>query len=376
MTEVTIPNSLRDLVIAVREPKRLESFTLAQWDLLLPLARRADLIAGLACVAESAGVFAHLPEQVQMHLTGALLLYRRQQVNAAFEIEELAAVLSERGLRLTLLKGAAYFAAGLGFSQGRAFGDIDILIEKNQLGELESLLIREGWINAIDDAYDQRYYREWMHELPPMTHIQRGTVLDIHHRILPETARARPDPQLMLASAVECEAFPGVFVLAQHDMLLHSATHLFYEGELAHGFRDLFDLDAMLRMIGPEQSWRDLLGRAQALQLTRPLYFACHFSAAFMDTPIPPFVREQLAQWHPPGIATRLLIRAYPLALRPMHPALNERMTGFARWTIYARAHWLRMPPVLLVRHLGRKAVRSWLGIQAKQPEQILPRQH
>lgn len=370
-----MPGPLRDLVFAVREPERLESLTLTQWDLLLPIARRADLIARLACVAERAGVIATLPEQVQVHLTGALLLYRRQQVNAAFEIEELAAVLSERGLRLTLLKGAAYYAAGLGFAQGRAFGDIDILIDKAQLGELESLLIREGWINAIDDAYDQRYYREWMHELPPMTHIQRGTVLDIHHRILPETARARPDPQRMLAEAVECEAFPGVFVLAQHDMLLHSATHLFYEGELAHGFRDLFDLDAMLRMVESVQAWRELMERAQTLQLTRPLFLACHFTSAMLDTPIPTFVREQLAQWHPSGITTKLLIWAYPLVLRPMHPVLNERMTGFARWLIYARAHWLRMPPILLVRHLGRKAVRSWLGIQAKQVEQALPQQ-
>lgn len=376
MSGGSLPPSLRDLVRAVRDPRDLESFTLAQWDLLLPLARRSDLIARLACVAEAAGVIDRLPEPVQRHLAGALLLYRRQQVNAAFEIEELAAVCSERGLRLTLLKGAAYFATNLGFAQGRAFGDIDILIDKRQLGELESLLMREGWINAIDDAYDQRYYREWMHELPPMIHIQRGTVLDVHHRILPETARARPDPQRMLAAALECASFPGVYVLAPHDMLLHSATHLFYEGELTHGFRDLFDIDAMLRTVGPEQSWRELLERAQALQLTRPLYFACHFTAELLDTPIPPFVSARLAQWHTDGSAAQLLMRAYRLALRPMHPALNEPLTGLARWLIYARAHWLRMPPMLLVRHLGRKAIRGWLGIQGRPVDRPAPKQH
>jgi hypothetical protein len=30
-------------------------------------------------------------------------------------------------------------------------------------------------------------------------------------------------------------------------MVLHSATHLFYDGELNHGLRDLVDLDDLLR---------------------------------------------------------------------------------------------------------------------------------
>jgi len=59
-----------------------------------------------------------------------------------------------------------------------------------------------------------------------------------------------------------------------------------------------------------------------------------------------------------------------------MHPALNEPLTGLARWLIYARAHWLRMPPMLLVRHLGRKAIRGWLGIQGRPVDRPAPKQH
>jgi len=52
-------------------------------------------------------------------------------------------------------------------------------------------LMLEGWVSGHRSAYDQRYYRKWMHEIPPMTHIRRQTVLDLHHNILPETARLR-----------------------------------------------------------------------------------------------------------------------------------------------------------------------------------------
>ena len=34
----------------------------------------------------------------------------------------------------------------------------------------------------------------------------------------------------------------GFHVLAPEDMVLHSAVHLYQEGELDHGMRDLLDL--------------------------------------------------------------------------------------------------------------------------------------
>ena len=89
------------------------------------------------------------------------------------------------------------------------------------------------------DAYDQRYYRQWMHELPPLRHMTRQTVLDVHHTILPLTAHLKPDPAKLWEAAVGIEGQVNFCVLAPVDMVLHSATHLFHDGELEHGLRDL-----------------------------------------------------------------------------------------------------------------------------------------
>ncbi|UUZ51358.1 nucleotidyltransferase family protein [Massilia sp. B-10] len=64
------------------------------------------------------------------------------------------------------------------------------------------------------DPYDQRYYRVWMHEIPPMQHVQRGSVIDVHHAILPLTAAARPDPALLRAGAQTVPGMEGIKVLA------------------------------------------------------------------------------------------------------------------------------------------------------------------
>ena len=53
---------------------------------------------------------------------------------------------------------------------------------------------------------------------------------------------------------------PGFAVLAPEDMVLHSATHLFNEGEFDRGLRDLNDLDLLLREFGAAAELRPRLG--------------------------------------------------------------------------------------------------------------------
>ena len=92
--------------------------------------------------------------------------------------------------------------ADMAIAQGRIFNDVDILVPKSLLDKAEKALLRHGWICAQWDDYDQRYYRQWMHELPPLQHVRRKTVLDVHHNILPETARYHPSADLLFESAV------------------------------------------------------------------------------------------------------------------------------------------------------------------------------
>ncbi|NUP85150.1 MAG: hypothetical protein HUU30_05275 [Burkholderiaceae bacterium] len=49
-------------------------------------------------------------------------------------------------------------------------------------------------------------------------------------------------------------------------------------------------------------------------------------------------------------------------ALRPQHPMAAPAGTSVALFLLYLRAHWLRMPPLLLARHLSIKAWRRLRG--------------
>lgn len=256
---------------------------------------------------------------------------------------------------MLLLKGAAYAAAGLPPAAGRLFGDIDLLVPKSQIDAAEAALMLGGWVSGQRSAYDQRYYRQWMHEIPPMTHVLRQTVLDLHHNLLPETARIRTRPELILNSALPLPEFPRFGIPTPTDLVLHSATHLFHEGEWEHGLRDLVDLDALLRDFGRASGfWGELLDRAAALNLGRPLFYGLRYCRRLLGTPIPDEVLQRCPS-RPGERAAAAMDAFFVPAFSTAHHSCRLPGSRAAALALYVRSHWLRMPPRLLLPHLAQK---------------------
>jgi hypothetical protein len=146
-------------------------------------------------------------------------------------------------------------------------------------------------------------------------------------------------------------------------MVLHSAAHLFYDGEIQGGLRDLVDLHLMLKHFGGEPGFRETLTRqAEALQLSRPLYYALRYSSRLLGTPVAPGLLEHAERhWAPAPPARRLMDI---LVGRVLTPGLPEAPGApLSAWLLYVRSHWLRMPPWLLAGHLSRKGWRrvGWI---------------
>jgi hypothetical protein len=60
-------------------------------------------------------------------------------------------------------------------------------------------------------------------------------------------------------------------------------------------------------------------------------------------------------------------------ALRPNHSTCSDASTRLARWLLYVRGHWLRMPFPLLVYHLTRKALIRADDAETEKQERRLP---
>ncbi len=346
------------LQAALTDPQTVTNCSPAQWDLLVRQARRANLLGRLSCTLRAAGLMAVVPEAPRQHLLSADVIARRQSISVRWEVQCIRETLAACGAPVVVLKGAAYEMAKLPAAKGRLFSDIDILVPRAMLPAVESALMLAGWQASDHDAYDQHFYREWMHEIPPLRHVRRDTTIDVHHNILPGTSRVQVDAQALLDAAVAVPGEDGLRVLQPVDMLLHSATHLFHEGEFANGLRDLFDIDTLLRDFGADtRFWDDLIPRAATLGLGRSLYHALRTSTQMLGTPVPPEVLAAAQAWRPAGPVAAVMSWCWRRALQPAHPSAETRSVKLARTALFLRSHWLRLPFHLLVYHLGRKAL-------------------
>lgn len=335
-------SAMRDLVRALRDPASVAGFDGPRWSALLSVARAEVLLGTLAHRLKGTAV----PERVRETLDAAFAAADQAQRHALWEAEMVRRALAPLGIVPVLLKGTAYAAAGLGAAKGRQIGDCDILVPRDRLPEVEAALIDAGWEWVKDDPYDQSYYREHMHELPPLIHRERDRMIDVHHTILPLTHRARPDSAALLADAVPVG--DGMAALSPLDRIIHCAAHLIADGELDGGLRNLWDLHCLMMEQTGEggDKWAALDARAFHHGLQDVVRRAARLTHFLFATPVDPSWIEHA--FGDPFFLARLLAR---------DDWGRERRRGL-RLAFYMRSHWMRMPPVMLAKHLWTKSRR------------------
>ena len=355
---------LRDMLL---EPHRVSTLTSEQFNQLIPQARSCGLLATLALELHRETVIQRVPAQIKRHLDSAIVIHDKQKRDLAYDTDKLKEALDSVGEKLILLKGGAYLMAGLPVSSGRLISDIDIIVPKKRIETVEKTLNGLGWESSYVDSYNERFYRKWMHEIPPLINKKRGTTLDLHHTILPPTADANVDPSLLFDNLMEVK--PGIFALSWQDMVIHSATHLFHEGEFRNGLRDLWDLDRMLRDFPHRDPffWNTLVARARQLDLLGSVFHGLTYSRAIFSTPIPDHILEEAGN-RSRKMRKPLMDFLFRRALRPNQPECKLPFTGLALNLLYLRSHYLRMPLYLLLPHLLRKA---WLGRIGEEPRSL-----
>jgi len=340
--------SCADLLHALTHPQAMASFTPSQWDVVVRQARAAGVLGRLGALAQQHGLQQQLPEPVWHALEADLTFAQQQAIAVRYELRRLDRALAKLGIPVLILKGAAYVAMDSPASDGRFMSDIDILVAKPHLMDVESALTGGGWTSQYHDAYDQRYYREWMHELPPMQHLGRHTTLDVHHNLLPETARIKTRPDQVIASSHLLPGTQCLYVPDELDLILHSATHLLHEGEWGHGLRDLSDLYLLIAPRAEQPDfWQRLADRASQLNLQRPLYYALVELRDLFRLAVPDNVLST-----PNAILARLMKALLRRGIFSFYPDCHPHLTGIAEFALFVRSHWLRMPAHLLLPHL------------------------
>lgn len=342
------------------------------WEHLLRDARATMLSARLAEQAVDQGWYDRIPIRPRRHLEAARLVCASEQHGTRAEIVRVERALSAIDAPVVLLKGAAYLMADVTAAKGRIFTDIDIMVPREFLHATETALLANGWMANVSD-YDRHYYEAWMHELPALQHVQRASVIDLHHSIAPPVSRTPVDSTKLFARARPI-AGTRFLVLAPEDMLLHSALHLLQEGQFEHGLRDLLDLDSLFReFAAAPRFWSALLERATELGVTRPLYYAVDQTRNLLGTPMPEEFIAAIDRVRPGLLTRRLMGPLLAAALGDTSGHATSRFVAMARQFLYLRGHYMRMPLNLLIPHLVHKGGVRLVAIANGTASQSVP---
>ncbi len=350
-------------------PQSFSSFSSKEQSRLISEARYFNMLAQLKPLFIQSEQWETLPPKVKQHIDVAHGIFNHQQARLKHESRHFQQVFSALNIEWTYLKGAAYHLADFPEFQGRLMNDIDILVNEHSLPKVENALRKQGWLSSHLNDYDQKFYRQWSQEIPPMRHLTRQTALDLHFNILPKTLKESPNPTLLMSETIRIDSKNcSGNVLNPPAMVIHSAIHLFHESDFSKGTRDLYDLFLLFTKFSTQPAFWDQLMQLQSqLGNGSSVFYALRYCQDIFQLPVPDNVQLFYQQYQPVTLNTRIADFAFKRVFVYAFPDNQRFGHRIATWILYIRGHLKRMPMRLLVPHLIRK---SFVGLIAKEDSQ------
>lgn len=349
----------RNLVIGLFcQPASALSLNDLEWQSVIFILRENGLLASYAALLQQQALFEPLSEYPKKHLESALVAQKRLEKQAIYEAQQLHLELTKNRFQPPIfLKGVGYALSANAAAAGRLYSDVDVLVSRNELGDIERLLLFKGWMQKEVSDYDDKYYRLWAHEIPPMLHALTGTVIDVHHNLVPLISGRAPDVSLFYLARRRLNN--GCYVLSRPAMLLHSIVHLYVNEDFTNGFRDLLDQRALYTELDADERL-ELAALAAKTGFSRELYYALRYLRLVLGVRA---VDQMEVKEKPSKLTLVFMDYCFLQALTPNHRLTASFNKAIAVFLLYCRGHFQKMPMATLFSHT---LVKSWLSLRKK----------
>jgi len=350
-------------------PQTIEYLDIQQWNQLIKEAYSTGMLARLFYIFNKKQLSHFIPEQALWHFSSAFTFAQAHRQDILIEIQHVKRAFKLSGQEPIFLKGTAYILANDEASEGRIFSDIDVFTPIKALPKIEQLLQWQGWSFGEIDAYDDAYYRKWMHEIPALTHKTRGSTLDVHHNLLPRTSRITFESHYIES---KIDTMRGI--LAEEDRLIHSIVHLFLESEFDKGLRDMTDIDLLFNQYQKQdQNFANrVLSRSFELGVDVLVFYAFRNLKKYLGTKIPDDFTNKISKNAPTGLKLKLMDKLFSRVLFSPQSIDKSAFNKLAHLVMYLRGHYMRMPLHLLIPHLLHKAIVSPINKWKKEEKSLI----
>lgn len=267
------PDKIRQIVAHFREDDYQRTFALARRHGLFPL-----LYQTLASMPEIL-----LPtETLTLFKRGHMDVVQRNMLMSA-ELTELMRLLREGNIMSMAFKGPALSEMAYGSITLRQYGDLDILIRKEDLQKCLVLLQERGYTPEIELP---KKTLETFYDCVNVIGLHRGALrVEIHWELLSRNYAVDWEQEKLWSAAEHIEINRrAVTILSFENHILylcvHGSKHLFERLEW------ICDIDRILRTKSVID-WKRLSAEANALGIERMLLLGLNLARLFFDLPLP-----------------------------------------------------------------------------------------
>lgn len=214
------------------------------------------------------------------------LLYRK--------LADILASFNEAGVEVVVLKGAALAVSVYGNVALRAMMDVDLLVKKENLSSLDSVLKCLGY-SAIDRSMEGLEARSisYLTTLDYRSSTKNSPSLHIHYHFINSTIPTHAYIHKINIENIWQEAekieIAGVktLVMAPHHLLIHLAEHSLRVFHSLNKLSYLCDINEAVNFYRERLNWDKLISYSFKFNLNRFVYFSFYFTTKFLNTAIP-----------------------------------------------------------------------------------------
>ncbi|QSJ19240.1 nucleotidyltransferase family protein [Nostoc sp. UHCC 0702] len=219
----------------------------------------------------------NVPKTILAQLRGYFHANALHNLLLTQELLTLLALFNEHHICAIPFKGPVLAVEAYGNLALRQFGDLDILVRKQDYAKAKQLLIAQGYCMLHDSQHEAKYLQA------QLWHSQRQVNVDLHYGIPPwelelETAGFWQYLQpLSLTSTTILTLSPE-----EHLLILCINGHKVFWQHLG----DICNVAAMI-CTHPEMDWQRITQQAQRLRIKRIIYVALILASDVLETPLP-----------------------------------------------------------------------------------------
>jgi len=292
------------------------------------------------------GVPGKLPPQAS-HLQRLAMVSEFRMLHLEQRLADSLEALSDAGIDVMLLKGAALALTVYGSFVRRPMIDVDVLVREDEALRARDVLLEDGWMSTETEEFESFYRRH--HHLPTLVdgrgldmqlEVHTGLffegnpfdfpIADLWRRAVPVTVRGRT-----------------VYVPNRQDQLLHLCLHFAWSHMMSTGaWRTFRDLRAL--MDAGDLKWDEFVALARRSRGASCCYWTLRLARNLVEVPVPD---EVLAALRPPMTSSMLdrVERHFVYNLLPSEVLCPSVFMARTMWRVGVRPRWS-----------GHGSVRPW----------------